>query len=178
MPLTPIFSASQPVGEPSVVTLTDDSTGSDGAITQRRAYFKQPAGSYLVPDGTTTEYVEWALADTSMDFDILGETDKALIITVQWLNVSNAVLYDKTNPVAGFTSFNEDFDYQLTELMTANPLLINDNNFYYNKSKLRTEIDSGNQAIERAADQYGAQKCYDRATELRIYSQYNFNGNS
>lgn len=173
------FSASQPVGEPSVVTLEDTSTGLDPSITQRRAYLRKYDGTFLVPEGTSTEYVQWALANTTINIDALNDPNKdyALVVVVEWLNVSN-VIVSSLSTLYGFTSYNEDFDYQLTQLLSANPLLINDNNFFDNKSQLRTLIDSGNQAIERASDQYGAQRCYDLATELRTNSQYYFNGNS
>lgn len=176
MPLTPNFSVSQPTGEPSVVTLEDTSTGSDGAISQRRAYLRTSAGVFLVEEGVATEYTPWSYANPTIDIDALDK-DYGLYITVEWLDVSNTVLYSKSTLV-GLTSFNEDFDYQLTQLLSGNPLLWNDADFWQNKSNLRTEIDSGDQAISRAADIFGAQQCYDRATRLRETSQYSFNGNS
>lgn len=177
MSLNPDFSVSQLIGEPSAVIITDDSTGSDVAVTQRRVYLATSQNAFLVPAGTTTDYVEWDIAESEIDIDALGDYDRALRIVVQWLNVSNTVLYSKQRH-AGFTSYNEDFDYQLTQMMVANPVLINDNDFYDNKSKLRTLIDSGNQAIERASDIFAAQNCYNLATELREGSQYYFNANS
>ena len=102
----------------------------------------------------------------------------AVKIVVQWLNVSNVVVYDYTISAEGFTEYNEEFDYELTQQMTGNPLLINDNKFWDYKSKLRTLIDAGNQAILNAADLYNAQLCYDAATNLRLNSPYFFNENS
>src|SRR3990172_265316 len=93
--LTPNFTASQNSGTPSVITLTDSSTGSDVAITQRRAYLLQANGEDLGPTGTSTYYIQWAYANSSIDIDVLS-VDTALSITVQWLNVSNTVLYTKT----------------------------------------------------------------------------------
>lgn len=173
MPLTVSFSATQPVGEPSVVRLTDTSTGSDAAVTQRRVYLAKDDGTFLVPEGTSTDYIEWDYADSTIDIDALVDRDYAILVTVEWLNVGNVVLYNSSQNV-GFTSFNEDFDYQLTQMLSGNPLLINDANFFQSKSDLRTNIDSGNQAIERADDIYGAQQCYDRATNIRLNSQYYF----
>lgn len=173
MPLTVSFTATQPVGEPSVVTITDTSTGVDAAVTQRRVYLAKDDGTFLVPSGTSTDYIQWSYADSSIDIDALVDRDYALLITVEWLNVSNTVLYN-TSQNKGFTSFNEDFDYQLTQMLSGNPLLVNDANFFQSKSDLRTEIDSGDKAITRADDIYGAQQCYDRATNLRLNSQYYF----
>ena len=83
MPLVPNFTASQYSGTPSVITLTDTSTGSDGTIAKRRVYLLQANGTFLVPAGTTTEYIEWDLVDVSIALDVLSQ-DSALSITVQW----------------------------------------------------------------------------------------------
>lgn len=117
------------------------------------------------------------LWQASVTIDALGDSDKALRIVTQWLDVSNTVLYDSTQYV-GLTLYNESFDYLLTQLMAANAVLIGDNNFFPNKELLRTYIDGGNQAISFADDLYNAQLCYDKATALRVSSQYYFNGNS
>lgn len=169
------FTAESVSGEPSQILFTDNSTGSDAAITQRRIYIATETGSFLVPTGTTTEYSAWAYASSTKTLDVLTK-DYAVTVTVQWLDVNNVVLYDKTVQY-GFTLYNETFDYGLTTMLSANPLLINDNAFWGNKVKLREAIDSGNQALEIAGDLYNAQQSYDRGTELRLSSTYYFNEN-
>jgi len=171
------FTATQTVGEESTVTITSVTSGTDAAVTQRRVYLQMDSGEFLVPTGVTTDYNQWALADSSIDIDALGDSDKALRIVVEWLDVNDAVLYDSTQYV-GLTLYNESFDYSLTQLMTSNAALIGDNNFFPNKELLRTYIDGGNQAMSFANDLYNAQLCYDKATDLRVSSQYYFNGNS
>lgn len=171
------FSAAQPLGSPEDIILVDTSTGSDAAITQRRVYLRTSQGNFLVPEGNPSdEYVEWPYADATITSDVL-KYDYALNIVVQWLDVSNNILYSKEQ-LFGFTSYNENFDYGLTQQLTANPSLFNDDSFFENKSALRTYIDSGNQAIEKASDISGAQQCYNSATSLRLNSQYFFNKNS
>ena len=176
MPLTPDFTATQVLGSPENIVLTDVSTGSDVAITQRRVYIQLSDGSYLVEDGTTTDYEAWALATNPLTLDVLTQ-DQATAITVQWLDVSNTVLYTKTQKI-GFTLYNETFDYQLTQQLSANPPLMNDNKFQQNKFQLRVDIDSGNQAISFAGDLFSAQLCYDAATDMYNNRQYLFNINS
>jgi hypothetical protein len=178
MPLSPNFSTSQTSGAPESINFIDTSTGSDVAVVTRRIYMQKSDGTFLVETGTSTEYEVWSgfPGTTTITLDVLEQAE-GLTITVQWLDVSNAVLYDKAL-VYGFPLFLEEFDYGLTQLMAANPLLINDNNFFNNKSLLRTLLDSGNQAIEQASDTYNAQLCYDQGTELMTSSQYYFNGNS
>lgn len=177
MPFTQNFTTSQTVGLPSYINLADTSTGTPSAtIASRRVYFITANNTYLVQEGTTTDYEVWAAAASSASFNVLDK-DYALNIKVQWLNSSNTVLYEKTI-LAGYSLYNESFDYQMTQLLTGNPLLINDNDFFNYKNDLRVSIDSGNQAISLASDIYSAQQSYDKANELRENSQYYFNTNS
>jgi hypothetical protein len=177
MPFTQNFATSQTVGLPSYINITDTSTGTPSqTIASRRVYFITSQNTYLVQEGTTTSYEVWEAGAMSVSFDVLDK-DYALYVRVEWLNSSNVVLYVKTSLI-GYTLYNESFDYQMTQMLTGNPLLINDNGFFEHKNELRILIDSGNQAIALASDSYNAQKCYDKATELRLNSQYYFNTNS
>lgn len=164
MPLTPNFTASQFSGTPSVITLTDTSTGSDVAITSRRVYLLQANGTFLVPAGTTTDYVVWDLVDTSIDLDVLSQ-DSALSITVQWMSSTNTIVTSKTISFA-FTAYNETFYYGLTESQVANSNLSASTNWYQTKLVLRVEIDSADQAITFASDIYSAQAALNRATYI------------
>lgn len=85
-----------------------------------------------------------------------------------------AALYSSTD-LQGFTPYGEEFDYNLTTMLAANPLLINDNSFRRNKEDVRIFIDSGNQAILEATDIVSAQLCYDLENALRVSSIYYFN---
>ena len=164
MPLTPNFTASQFSGTPSVITLSDTSTGSDVAITSRRVYLLQANGTFLVPAGTTTDYVVWELVDTSIDLDVLSQ-DSALSITVQWMSSTNTIVTSKTISFA-FTAYNETFYYGLTESQVANSNLSASTNWYQTKLVLRVEIDSADQAITFASDIYSAQAALNRATYI------------
>ncbi len=84
MALVNSFSQSQPVGAPSIITLTDTSTGSDSSITERRVYLRKSDGLFLVPPGTETDYIVWDYADATIDIDVLSK-DRALLITVEWI---------------------------------------------------------------------------------------------
>ena len=164
MPLVPNFTASQFSGTPSIITLNDTSTGSDVTIASRRVYLLQANGTFLVPAGTTTDYVVWDLVDTSIDLDVLSQ-DSALIITVQWMSGLNTVVTSKTISFA-FTAYNETFYYGLTESQVANSNLSASTNWYQTKLILRVEIDSANQAITFASDIYSAQAALNRATYI------------
>jgi hypothetical protein len=177
MPFTQNFTTSQTVGLPSYINLADTSTGTpSGTIASRRVYFITSNNTYLVQEGTTTDYEVWAYSASTASFNVLDK-DYALNVKVQWLDAFGVVLYEKTI-LAGYSLYNESFDYQMTQLLTGNPLLINDNDFFNYKSELRVSIDSGNQAISFASDIYSAQQAYDKGTGLRVNSQYYFNTNS
>ena len=179
MALTVNFSTDQTFGTFGDILFIDTSSGIDVVVVSRRIYIQKSDGDFLVESGTTTEYELWAdfPATTTITLsDILSE-DCACKVVVQWLDVSESVLYDKTSYI-GFTCYNEDFDYELTQSVAGNPLLMSDNNFWGNKSLLRGYIDSGNNAIERNSDIAAGQQCYDLATNLRENSQYLFNINS
>lgn len=182
MAFVPDFVAIQPFGTPNLIEITDTSTGSDSRIVTRRIYIRKADGSYIVEEGNTENYTEWDYPDMAITLDVFTK-DIACEVTVEWLDdypsptVDPIVLYNKII-MYGFTEYSEMFDYGLTQMLTANPLLINDNDYFPHKSDLRTSIDSGNQAIIYAQDLFAAQQCYDRATNLRLSSQYYFNINS
>ena len=176
MALSPAFTIQGVLGFPSQIIVTDTSTGSDGSIAGRRVYLAKVDGTFLVPQGTTTQYIAWLIANASITINALDK-DYALLVTVQWVDGSGNVLYSSVQ-LDGQTNYNETFAYQLTQMMAANPLLVNDNNFMPNVYLLRTLIDAGNQAIVFASDQQNAQLCYDQATNLRTSSQFYFNSNA
>jgi len=172
MPLSPNFTASQNSGTPNLIFLTDTSTGSDGTITKRRIYLLQSNGTYLVPAGTVTDYIEWALVDVTISLNVLIQ-DTALSITVQWLTASNVVVANKTTSFA-FTAYNETFYYGLTESQVANANLTASTNWYQTKMILRVELDSAYQAISFASDIFSAQAALNRATFISTNQSYFF----
>jgi hypothetical protein len=172
MPLSPNFTASQNSGTPNLIFLTDTSTGSDGTITKRRIYLLQSNGTYLVPAGTVTDYIEWALVDVTTSLNVLIQ-DTALSITVQWLTSVNVVVANKTTSFA-FTAYNETFYYGLTESQVANANLTASTNWYQTKMILRVELDSAYQAISFASDIFSAQAALNRATFISTNQSYFF----
>jgi hypothetical protein len=165
-------------GSNSNILFTDTSTGSDVLIVSRRIYAITDVDSFLVESGSSLEYSVWALPlATTITLNLLTK-DYGLKFVFEWLNVSGVAIYDYTIDAQGFTQYNENASFQLTQALSGNPLLINDNNFAQNKWALRDFIDSGNQAILQASDLYNAQRCYDAGTAIRLSSQYLFNQNS
>jgi hypothetical protein len=138
----------------------------------------QSNGTYLVPAGTTTNYSEWNITNTTtrapltINLDVLTQ-DTALSITVQWMDAANAVVTSKTISFA-FTAYNETFYYGLTESQVANSNLTASTNWYQTKLVLRVEIDSAIQAITFASDIYSAQAALNRATFISTNQSFFF----
>lgn len=165
MAFVPLFTFTQNSGTPTDLTGYELSTGVDADITQRRVYLLQSDGSYLIPSGTTTDYVSWAIANSSVTISDILNQDTALSITVDWLNGSNTVLYTKTIAF-GFAAFGETFYYSLTQSQVpiTNPAVALSTDYYMNKMKLRVFLDSAAQSISFASDIYSAMVCYDAET--------------
>lgn len=166
------FTGGQNSGTPSTVTFTDTSTGTDLAITQRRIFLLQADGTYLTGNGTIN-YNPWALVNSTISLDVLSQ-DTALSVTVQWLDVSNTVLYSKTIAF-GFDAFGQNFFYGLSDgqVPITNPSVALSTNYYQNKLQFYCYLVSAAQAITRYGDIYKAQDNYD-ADQFMISNQNDF----
>ena len=162
--LTPNFTGTQQIGLPSCVYLTDDSTGSDVTITEKRVYITDVENNYLVPSGTTTDYVVWALADSTISIDCLTQ-DTAAFVKTDWVNVSGGVVETKTI-LCDFRLYNLQESFQLTQAMVAQPNIIQDTNFWNNKMILRVNIDDSVEAVSIGGNQRVAQSALNRATAM------------
>jgi len=180
MAYTVAFSTSQVSGAPNEIVITDESTGSDVTASTRRVYLVNSAGEYITEDGTTAAvaYTEWPIASGSeLTLDVLT-SDMALNITLSYVTSGGAVANGATlTDLNGFTLYNETFYYSLTQAQASQsqppPMIIQDSNYYMNKLILRTNIDSGNQAISLGDDITNAQNCYDLATWM-VQNQSDF----
>lgn len=159
MPLTPSFSATQSLAEPSQITLTDTSTGSDGTITTRRVYIQLANGTYLVEDGTTTDCEVWSYGDAAITLDLLPRSESPKII-VQWLAGTTIIYTATVNYV--FDWADKLFLYQLTQTQTGRPKLIDNANYYLSKIKMIVNIDDAENCVTDADDIYGAQGSLDK----------------
>lgn len=84
MPFIPLFTVYQPIGNPSAIIFTDISTGSDPNIIERHIYLQKADGTFLVPEGTTTDYIVWPLASATYQVTDILDKDRGLNITVEW----------------------------------------------------------------------------------------------
>lgn len=165
MALNPSFTAGQNPTSPSIVVVVDNSTGSDGSISQRRVFVQDSAGNYLVPSGTTTNYTQWSYADASIALNILQQ-DTAVSITVQWLDVSNTVLYTLTQQYC-LDMFNKQFFYTLVQMQGVTPSIPQDSNYFSNMAIFWATLEGAENAIELASDLSASQNCLNRCTYMQ-----------
>jgi len=166
MAIIPSFTAIQSSSVLSTLTVTDTSTGTDILITQRRVYLIQANGDFLVnSDAVNEQYFAWDYADTSIDITDILDVDYAIYVRVDWLNVSDTVLYTET-VLNGYPGYEENFLYGLTGAQTSNPSLINNANYYLSKMTLRVQVDDATQAITQGGDIFSAQAAYNRGMYL------------
>jgi len=166
MALTPNFTCSQIIGASSEIVFEDTSTGADAAVVARRIYLQTNLSTYLVPSGTTTSYIAWALVTNPITEDVLDK-DYALTVKIDWLDVSNAILYTKTL-VYVFQRFNIEFDYSLTYSEANGGASLNSSNWLKSRMQLRLSIEDADSAITEASSVTDSQAACDRGTYLRL----------
>jgi len=129
MPFTPSFSVAQSTAFWENLIFTDDSTGSDPDIIGRVIFIQKANGAYL--STVSTDYIPWAIADTTKDVNGLITKDYSLLITVQWLDALGEVLYTLTN-LYYFGIYDANSLYGIVQAATANPSVLQDVNYWAN----------------------------------------------
>jgi hypothetical protein len=157
MAFEPNFSISQALGTPNICTFTDTSTGSDIAIVGMKIYMLKADGTYLVNG------VAWDL-NTQKKITSLNR-DYALYVTVDWLDVSGAILYTKSYAV-DFVAYTSNFINGLTQQETALPSIEFTVEYFESKGLLQTLVDNSNQAIALGADYKKSQVFLDQAYSI------------
>ena len=117
-------------------------------------------GTFLVPTGTTTNYITWSYSFLFKDIDVL-DRDYAVDIVVEWL-AGTTVIYTVSTLYA-FTLNSELFYYNLTQYIASNQIQIRNTPYYDNKMLYRVCIDEANNAVDFGADISSAQNALDRA---------------
>lgn len=164
MSFTPNFSVSQNANNITQLVIVDSSVGSDGAIASREVSIQTGNSIYLLPTGNVGNFIAWLLANTSISINVLTG-DFAVSIIVNWLaSDGTTILYTKTGLYL-FTAYSELFYYGLTQNQTSTPNIVNDNDYYFNKMRLRCSIDEATNAL-LYSDIVSAQSALNRAAYL------------
>jgi hypothetical protein len=167
MAFTGNYSAAQQPNN-SDLLFTDSSTGSDGSLTERRIFPYKADGTLLLPAGNTTGYIVWPIASSTLTVAGLLAKDYALSINVLWISTNplpSPSTYAATN-LYGFTGYTMDFSYSLAQQVSANPNLLNDNQFQTNWFTLNNQVTICNYAISPKQSIVNAQAALDRALFL------------
>jgi len=176
MPFTGSYTISQGY-DPSKFILTDDSSYADEAqntFSGRKIYLYKIDGTTLVPSGTTTTYINFPFSDgSSIELDVL-EQDMSLNILVEWEsnNPQPGSVYE-LEVVYTFLEYTQQFKYGVIQDWQANPIVINDTQFYKGLTVLNTEIANAQQA-NRYQDQTSAQYAIERAKYIIDNEQFYF----
>lgn len=107
MAFSPSFTAEQLYDTPRILRVTDTSTSGstfsavfddtfyeNAFLGKRKIYLKKDDGTYLVPEGTITDYIVWD-DNTSIDIDVLDK-DYALEIKVEEEPYFYPYIFDNT----------------------------------------------------------------------------------
>lgn len=164
MPFTQSFTVSQTPLNPSIIVITDTSTGTDALIVSRRVTIKDSEGNYIVPSGTTTNYVVWDIGTNPLSLNVLTQ-DTAANIKVEWLYAGNVVHYTLNSNYC-FTQYNKQFLYYLIQLQSLNYNIIQDGNYWGNVGIFWTNIIGAINSVEIGNDIVAAQICLNRATYM------------
>lgn len=155
------FSGSQNITSPTIVTLTDTSTGSDPLITGRLVTIQTYDGTYLTPTGNVGNSISWPLpSGNTIAIDCMDK-DYSLTITVTWVGGST-VLYTKQLNFE-FNAYARTYRAKLFKAIATNPKQLDNANFFAVYSNITTYIDGANEAITLMDDVTLAQLANNKA---------------
>jgi hypothetical protein len=166
MSFVPSFTVNS-LTDPTSFQINDTSTGSDTNIVGRRVYLVKSDGTYLIPVGNTTNYIDFPLTSgNTLTLTGILNVDYCLNIIFDWVGSGGTVLYETTG-IYLFTANSELFYCSLGQKLVANPNLSRDTYWYGNRLQLRVEIDCAINA-QKYSDQVSSQQALDRANYLIV----------
>ena len=98
MPYSQNFTVAQTPINPAYVIITDTSTPPNDYATynidSRRIYIRDSFGNFIVPDGTTTDYIDWPLLQNPISLNIITQTFEVILKAFSFLGI-NSKLYSQ-----------------------------------------------------------------------------------
>ena len=176
MPFTGSYTISQGYN-PSKFILADNSVYTDepqNTFSGRRIYLYKIDGTTLVPDGVTTDYIDFPFdGGNQIELDVLTH-DFSLNILVEWIsnNPQPGSVYD-LQVVYTFLQYTKQFTYNKIQTWRAYPNVVNDNSFWGALQQVHLEIKNA-ELSNRYQDQHSAQWAIDRAKNYIDKSQLFF----
>lgn len=172
MAFVPDFTATQVLGQPSQIVLTDTHTGTDAAVVAARVVITDSAGNSIVESGNTNSYSPWANIANPLTLTVFSTKDKAVYVTVNYVNISGTTLYSKIY-LKGFLLYAITYYIFIIKSQSSRPQLVDKANFYDSTIKLITEIQNATTAITYN-DIMSAQAAMDRVYQLISKPSYFF----
>lgn len=163
------FTASQAQDLTTLIIQDTSDYSSEGQSTfsDRIIYINKADGNTLVPDGSTFTYIDFPFGlGNTINIDVL-DRDYALSITVIWISLAPqpGSVYTKDKLYA-FTFYSKQFYYGLTQLQASKPDIVNDVEWFDNKTALLTWIEDADYAIGIGGDIKGSQLALDQAYNM------------
>lgn len=162
------FSVNQSPITPQIVSVTDTSTNVSILVVKRRIYVSNALDEYLTWNGTVN-YTEWALADVTINLNILQNNISANI-RVDWLAADDSVVASENNNYP-LSQFGKQFTFYLVQLQGLTPGIYQDTNYSGSLALLWTNIVAGDNAVTYGNDLSGSQNCFDRVNFMMANQQ-------
>lgn len=160
------------------LTVTDTSSYSSegqGTFSGRRVYLYEVDGTALVPEGTSTAYIDFPFsAGSSLTITGVLNTDYSLLVNVVWISNNPQVgsIYSAQS-VETFLNYLYTFYSGQISTLSDNPGILRDTNWYTSMFSLVVEISCAEQATNDE-QQFSAQAAISRALYLKNNSQFFF----
>ncbi len=163
MPLNPAsFSATQSLADNSLITFTDDSSGSDVTLTVRTIEIQLANGNWVDSDGNESEtqvFITWPYSDTSITLSLFPNST-APSITVRWYAGSVLTYIDDDDFCFNLQDYL--FGLQVLQGNTSAPDQVQDTPFYSSMMQYIVNLFNEESAINPGVDIFSSQGAMSR----------------
>ena len=151
------FTATESIGVPENITITDTSVSPDGGLTEKRVYLRLANGNYLTSDGEseTPTYTVWPIGDVSITISCLTQST-AIDVTVTWM--TGSTITGEASESVAFDEFDYLFAYDLIGSETSDPSIVQDSNYYSNFIQFIVNLFNAENAVTTGADIWSSQQ--------------------
>lgn len=164
MALSVAITSAQSLGTPSIIVLTDASTGTDATVTNRKVYLRTATNQYLTEtqqSSSSVAFTNWPISDgATINLDVLTEAS-TLEVTVVWTTGAGTTVYELTDVIT-FTNQNYIFQLGVLADQTSSPGVLQDTNYYNSLVQFIVNLDNAEVAAGTGDDLYSSQGALNR----------------
>lgn len=155
------FTATESIGIPEQITLSDTSVSPAPGLTHRQVYFRLATGQYLNTLGVSDSpvYEIWPISDASITLNILDASTSCDVI-VDWMT-GNSITAEVSTDIC-FDEFDYLFALGLIGDQTSNPAIVQDVTYYSNFSAFIVNLFCAETAITSGSDIFSSQSFLNR----------------